>query len=512
MTHPDIFNGKPTAEILAIYQRYRSGESVRLLLDELGCKEVSDSQFYRLFHNVRINNLCCPYCTNVPMLAKLPGKTSPIERIPHICQNCEHTVLSDFEGSVGVPAIGCKCKGCSEAYEKQKKIQEQPFVDKILAAYKVQQALSCHALDAVSLADLVGLHALVNTWADENMTHLRPLSKKLELLWPIESKSMSSVSEIYRMGLLQLDLAHCTTAAFVEKENGSIGWYADLAELIPSIKKADECCMDIPETMGYLVSLMPVNLSNEQKSELPALMLDIAIYECIQYFQNQLNEHGFDSVLGEKSEKMFEDLLEHLAVNQILPCIWSAVRGAAAFYLTPGCSGRKHAFNSIHAKLRDAAQRRFSGELELKGFERNKYNPRSEISFSLYGLLGFDSDVGFKTLVKDIPVPTEWEFEDIEEYENGFEYISYTTEEQAEMEAHGFEVNFQFDATRRLPYSEHEIQVFKTLEAASLYFGMSVRVGVDSEYFYARFTELDALFVYLGAFEKSNQLAEMLGE
>jgi hypothetical protein len=79
------------------------------------------------------------------------------------------------------------------------------------------------------------------------------------------------------------------------------------------------------------------------------------------------------------------------------------------------------------------------------------------------------------------------------------------------MESHGFEVFHGFDATRRPPYSEHEIQVFK-IQAASLYFEMSVSVGVDSECFKAKLTTLDAMLVYLGAFEKCNQLAEMLGE
>ena len=507
---PSPLNSKSPSEILALYQRYRANERVRILLDELGLGEMNDSHFYRLFANIRINELCCSIC-GASMLASLPSKSSPVTQILHTCQNCAHAVISNIEGDGCAPVSDCKCKHCVEARKKQQEHQSASFVDRIRKAYKVQRALPCQAINEASLSALVGLHALLNTWAAEDMTRLLPLQERPELFWPTKDKSVSSLSKIYRESLLNVDLEHCATAAFVENQDGTISWYTLRAALIPSIRITTDTLMTLPDTQGYLGGLLPDGLSNQQKSELPLLMRAIAVDECIQYMQYLLVEYGFHSNTGEKTEKIFEDLLHELPVNQIMACIWSAVRGAAAFIQSPGCKGRNHAFNTINGKLREAALRRIASGIESKGFDRHKYCPRSEISFSLYGLLGFDGDVGFMTRLKDIQIPEKWWTPKEEEDDSDFEYMPFTHEEHFVLKSHGFEVRYQFDAARRLPFSEQIIQVFK-IKAAQTYFEMSVGTGVDGEFFTAKLATLDALLFYLIAFEKSNLLAEMLGQ
>jgi hypothetical protein len=505
---PSPFNNKSPSEILALYQRYRANERVRTLLVELGLGEMNDSHFYRLFANVRINELCCSICGGAPMLATLPSKSNSATKILHTCQNCEHTVISNIEGDGCTPVNDCKCKHCVEARKKQQEDQSASFMDRIRKAFKNQRALPCQAINEASLTVLVGLHALLYTWAAEDMTRLLPLQDRPEHFWPTKDKSVSSLSKIYRESLLNVDLEHCTAAAFVENPDSTISWYTIRAALIPSIRVATDTLMTLPDTLGYLAGLLPDGLSNQQKSELPLLMRAIAVDECIQYMQYLLGEYGFNSNTGEKTGKIVEELLHDLPVNQIMVCIWTAVKGAAAFIQSPHCKGRKHAFNTIHGKLRKAALRRIASGLESKGFDRHKYCPRSEISFSLYGLLGFDGDVGFVTRLKDIPIPEKWRAP--KEEEPDFEYMLYTHEEHTVLKSHGFEVRYQFDAARRLPFSGQVIQVFK-IKAAQTYFELSVSSGVDGEFFTAKLETLDALLFYLIAFEKCNQLAEMLG-
>lgn len=240
-------------------------------------------------------------------------------------------------------------------------------------------------------------------------------------------------------------------------------------------------------------------------------MRAIAVDECVQYMQYLLGEHGFDSDTGEKTEKIFEELLDDLPVNQILVCIWSAVKNAAAFMQTPSCKGRKHAFNSIQGKLREAAQRRIVGEIDSSGFDRNKYCSRSEISFALYGVMGFEGDIGFDTRLADIPISEDWEASTEDEYSQEFEYLHFTDEELAALESHGFDVFARFDATQQFIFSDVKIQIFKVKDGPT-YFEMSVKAGADGEWLEARFDTLEALVFYLEAFEKSNQLADTLGQ
>lgn len=507
----NALSSKSPSEILALYQRYRGGESVRLLLDEYGLEEVAEARFYLLFSKVRINDLNCIVCGDSPMLANLPSKAKPIEQILHSCKNCGHIVTANIEGNEIVPLKDCKCTHCSDARKQENERQATSFVDKIRKAYKDQPALSHQDIGEIALAELVGLYALLNTWAAEDLTHLVPFQEKQELFWPTKDKSISSLRAIYKSDLLQIDLEHCTTANFVENKDGSISWYTFQAALLPAIRMNDEFCMDIPDTQNYLAGLFSGGLSRHQKAELPILIRSIAVDECVQYMQHMLGEHGFDADTGGKTEKIFEELLNDLPVNQILVCIWSAVKGAAAFMQTPSCKGRKHAFNSIQGKLREAAQRRIVGEIDASGFDRNKYCPRSEISFALYGVMGFEGDVGFDTRLADIPIPEEWGLSEEEESDEEFDYLHFTEEELASLESHGFEVFARFDATLNLVFSDVQIQIFK-VKNDSTYFEMSARAGMAGEWHEARFETYGALVLYLDAFEKSNQLAEMLGQ
>ncbi len=507
----NALSSKSPSEILALYQRYRGGESVRLLLDEYGLEEVAEARFYLLFSKVRINDLNCIVCGDSPMLANLPSKAKPIEQILHSCKNCGHIVTANIEGNEIVPLKDCKCTHCSDARKQENERQATSFVDKIRKAYKDQPALSHQDIGEIALAELVGLYALLNTWAAEDLTHLVPFQEKQELFWPSKDKAMSSLSDIYRCHLLQVDLNHSSTRAFVENEDGKISWYTVEAALLPSIRRNDEFCMDILETQNYLAGLFPSGLTIQQKGELPILMRTIAVNECVQYMQYMLDEYGFDSVTGEKTEKIFEELLNDLPVNQILVCIWSAVKNAAAFMQTPHCKGRKHAYNSIQGKLRELAQRRIVGEIDSPGFDRNKYCPRSEISFALYGVMGFEEDIGFDTILSDIRISDEWEVSEEDESSQEFDYLHFTEEELASLESHGFEVFARFDATLNFIFSDVQIQIFKVNNGPT-FFEMSARAGADGEWSTARFETFSALVVYLEAFDKSNQLAEMLGQ
>lgn len=193
---PSPFNSKSPSEILVLYQRYRANESIRILLEELGLGEMNDSQFYRLFANVRINELCCSICGGEPMLDSLPSKSNPATQILHTCRNCGHTVISNIEGEGCAPVSDCKCKQCADARKKRQEHQSASFVDRIRKAYKVQRALPYRAINEVSLTALVGLHALLSTWATENMSHLLPFQDRLELFWPTKDKSVSSLSNM----------------------------------------------------------------------------------------------------------------------------------------------------------------------------------------------------------------------------------------------------------------------------------------------------------------------------
>lgn len=291
--------------------------------------------------------------------------------------------------------------------------------EKVNATYKTQKKLNVSDIEsAVDLTALISLLALLRSWSTEQLDSIQPLSSTPRILCTTTEMTITTVSHIYHGGLLNVDLSKTRIEAFVENSDQTVSWYTQQTALIPSLQTSDRT-LDIPETISFLQSLLPNGLAFAQKKQLRELMRKIAIAECVQYHINILKEYNFDEVVSDKTELTFSELLETMSVSHILPCIWSSAKSAAAFLQTPACQGRKHAYNTIHGKIRETAAKRLSGELQNKPFDRGSRCERSEISIELYGALGFDADIGFTTRLADIEIPEAWEgVSDDNEYVN----------------------------------------------------------------------------------------------
>lgn len=132
-------------------------------------------------------------------------------------------------------------------------------------------------------------------------------------------------------------------------------------------------------------------------------------------------------------------------------------------------------------------------------------------------MMGFDSDIGFNTRLKDIPIPTVWKNTEIVDEQVAYGApLPYSDEEYTALCTHGFEMNLRTEffcaAIKNFPYSYHELHVFKEQgEDVLPRFFMYANIG-DSEHFEAQFKTFDALLFYINTFEKLNQLAEMSAE
>jgi len=410
-----------------------------------------------------------------------------------------------------IAAKSCKCETClAIPFDPP---QPLTFVQKIHKEYGNQRSCSSDRITGVKLKLLVGFLALTRTWSDEKLEYLVPFGSKNELLWPTTAESYAAVDQIYRESLIQVDLNYNRTDSFKEKTDGRIVWFTSKSTLIPSIV-VDGKLLDIPTTQNFLTGLLPAGLSNAQKTELPSLMMSIAVDECVQYFEYMLNEHQFDSETSDKTKLVFEELLQELPVNQVLGCIWTAVKSAAAFFLTPACHGRPHAYNSIPGKLRDAADKKVSASDLRPGFDRNKHIPRSEISFTLYDLLEFDTDVGFTTKIKEIPIPAEWLSTD-EEYGDAddFDYLNFDNDEKLFLESIGFSVFHNFDAQKTFIFSSQTAVITKTKDRDdTVQFNISIKVNPEVTWNEFRAESFDAVKLFVLALTNNNAFIEGLAE
>lgn len=281
--------------------------------------------------------------------------------------------------------------------------------ERIREYYQSQKQLNISDIDyGADLTAIIALLALLRTWSTEKLDCVQPLNEMPSILCPTIDMTSSTVGNIYHAGMINIDTTRTPVNAFVEKDNQSINWYTYHTVLQPALCTNDRV-LDIPETIAVLKSLLPNGLQEWQKKQLPELMREIAIDECVQYHQYILNKYNFDESVGEKTRLIFEELLETMSVSHIVPCIWFAAKSAAAFYQSSSCKSKKHAYNTIQGHIRETAAKRMSGELQNKPFNRGTGCERSEISIELYTSLGYDGDVGFTERLADIEIPEAWE-------------------------------------------------------------------------------------------------------
>lgn len=399
-------------EILALYDRYLGGEKIQDLIDELSLN-IRAPHFFNLFKGVVINDLCCPYCAH-QMTAELESKSNyfPLQNqlVLHTCSNeaCGHYLLATITGVITdsrnqTRLKKCTCANCKAASREA----ANSYAERIRNTFAYPTCFDYDDLHSAKLDDLVTLLALLRAHSTEDFGYIKPFTLDPIQLTPNENNSLEVLRRLYRHHFISVDVDNSPLSAFVDEENEIKFYMLDVA-LQPAIAVLD--VQDIPKTIEILKHQLS-NPSESQAAELSELMLYIAREECVQFMRYILAESGFEHYVDEVSDKtmlQFDELLQKLPVSQILPCIWSAIKGAAAFIQHPTCTGRKHAFNTIQGKIRKEAMKRLAGNAAPKPFDRNTYCPRSEISYTLYEILGYENDVGFYSRLDDIQVPDSW--------------------------------------------------------------------------------------------------------
>lgn len=102
--------------------------------------------------------------------------------------------------------------------------------------------------------------------------------------------------------------------------------------------------------------LNPSYYSADYADEALELWKEIAVAECIEYLQYQLDKVNFEFTPGEKTYKTFEIILNDFSVSQIYGIIWRSVADASKLYLEKGIS-KKHAANSVIGACERYAER-----------------------------------------------------------------------------------------------------------------------------------------------------------
>jgi len=361
-------------EIETLMQRYYAGEAVTKLLKEYHLS-VRAAELYKLFPPEVCKDEICEYCEEYLVRDRLSKTASAWKRINSdmYCPVCNHRPY----------AHSCRCDNCIEE-------------ERILADYQREQIEDVYSRKRtpvdfwdLSFEQKVFLGALCRALCKENLFEINPYVGANAVLAPTDDLRDQMYKSLSHDGIIAVSPTSPTEAFVVDDDDFpnryyiyKVTYYLNL--VFPPNKR------DLFDEI-----LNPTYYSSEYADEALCLWKRIAVGECLEYLDYQLQKVGFEFVPGDKTYKTFDILLNDFSVSQIYGVIWKAVADASKLYLESGIT-KKHAANSVIGACERYAERAKMNGWSLTEYSRIRDLPQSALSSFFFNRVLGIGDMGFK--------------------------------------------------------------------------------------------------------------------
>ena len=360
-----------------LIERYYNGESVKNLIKEYKIN-ASIGELYKLFPPEVFDNYKCEYC-NISLVINRPSKTNqnrPKYERDLYCPLCGHTPFIN----------SCKCKNCTE---KEKHITEKRLA--IIKTVYSQEKEQVNFYD-ISFENKVFLGALCRYLLKENLYEIKPYIESTYNLTPTLDLLKKLYTNLLCKNIISISPNSSLSAFNQESENFPYEfniYYLDYFVNLDFKSNKKDLFLEI---------LNPKYYNKNLRNEAYLLWNDIAIAECIQYLQYQLNKVNFTSnyTPGIKTYKTFEIILKDFSVSQIYGIIWKAVAEATRLQAEKGLN-KKHAANIVIGNCERYAERAKINGWNLANYNRIPDLPQTILSEFFFNKVLQIGDLGFRT-------------------------------------------------------------------------------------------------------------------
>ena len=373
-------------QIESLMNKYYNGVKASDIIKEYNI-DTTSSKLYTLFPPIICEDIICPVC-NEPMYKERDSKSSySWNKKKPFCAICGHT-----------DEIICKCNYCIAEREKVRKLNEERKVrilqekrEKIKKVYDLNIVPVNYS--ELNFREMVFLGALLRTSLSEDMEVILPLNDAERELAPTIGYIKEILSYLIGRGVISVDSNSSIDAFLDSNEEKDIEfpnvYYITMVKYRINIVGDEE----IKNILSKIIN--PKSFSDADKEDALNIWKEIALEECIEYFEYQMKSVRFDFNIGEKTIAIFKDLLENFSVSQIYGIIYKSVANATKYYQESSVS-KKQAANSVIGGCQRYAERTMINNWELAKYSKIKELPQSMISEFFFdrvigvGSLGFN--------------------------------------------------------------------------------------------------------------------------
>lgn len=361
-------------EIETLMKRYYGGEAVSNLIKEYQLS-VRTAELYQLFPPEVCEDEMCEYCDEYLVRNRVSKTASTWMRsdFEMYCPICGHRPFAQH----------CRCNSCVSEEKAIREFRKQ----EIKKVYS--RAREPVDFKDISFEQKVYLGALCRALCKENLFEIKPYADSKVVLAPTNDLCAQIYKSLFSDEVIAVSPTSSVESFVIDdKDFPNIFYTYEVTYYLNLIFPADKQVL-------FSEILDPSYYSSEYKEDALKLWRKIAVSECIEYLNYQLQKVGFEFTPGEKTYKTFDILLNDFSVSQIYGIIWKAVADASKLYLERDIS-KKHAANSVIGSCERYAERAKMNGWDLTEYSRIRDLPQSVLSSFFFNRVLGIGDMGFK--------------------------------------------------------------------------------------------------------------------
>lgn len=290
-------------EINSFMTRYYDGEAVRQLLAEFNVK-ANHTNIYEHFPAEELSDTC-EFCKTKLVMKRLSRRQQSNERKKEdaYCPKCNHRPFNSH----------CECDNCQNSPERK---QEKLHADIIDYCNSLKKSVE---YDKLNFTNKVYLAALLISRGQEQLNNKILTKPEHENLAPSIEMEYEILNSLINAKAICIDPESPQEAFCIE--NGEFQ------------KRYYPCCAFYRVTVQYKYAeryffdevLCPVFDERKLANEALTIWQKIAVSECMEYLEYQLNLFGINCEIGDRTQSLFRSLINVYSVSQVYWIIWSSV-------------------------------------------------------------------------------------------------------------------------------------------------------------------------------------------
>lgn len=377
-------------QIEDLYSKYLNGEKNKDLISIFNI-DINPNKLISVIPPIKHEDKLCPYC-NKHMFSKRKSKSSGSWDVPPIeCFVCHHKEIENDRYGFDQH---CSCFKCTELRREEELLRKQKLKKKIFSLYDAGNSALC-LYSELTFTQKLSLITIFKVQTDECFEYIQSIDdpRKNARLSPTPQMDAEIIDDLYQQNIILVD-PNSDISAFSETDDYR-SFYVEKVQWIVNLTLDGNNREDLDKIFNVLYNDFFSTIQPSWKDDVYEFLFRVAREEIMQYVDVKADELKVQFSAEKKTREVIMQLLLEFSISEIYYFVRKSVEEAHIFYSKGISRGKRHAANTIPAKMLALGERAISENWDTYKNGRDSRSPRSTISIVFHDLLFQGDDDGF---------------------------------------------------------------------------------------------------------------------